>query len=732
MQCSAVELTRACLSIPHPLLSALAKSHHSVLHVDSAGEYGSHLSTLQLSAFRTFLEAHKDGPEVAQEKQHPTEEQLSDWRTIAADSSRTLEYEPVQLRRTFFDASFEDFSEAPPAPAPVVEAPSATVEASEASSTIECESSAPALPAPSRPASVPATLQSESRRFSIDVTPHLLFSRSPLIELLVSAGIHNYVEFKAVDHAYFAHNVASAPASSAAASTIEQPNLQPLPLSKSAIFQTSALSMLDKRLLMKFMHLIMGDDYHQDKEAASKQTSELSELTAKSSSFMAFLKAQKLSPLLIQLVLHSVAQLPHSLQQSSSFASSDSTLSATEGVARLKAYLASVGRYGPGAFLYPNYGVSELPQSFARLCAVHKGIFILRFQPEAIVYEGQGEQRQYRGVITSGGQFVTSDALVSESEYLPASVASSSPFDLISRCTLFLDGALVSTSSSFPLPNSSCFSLSPASAEETPVYGLQLGWEAGVAPRGRVVVHLWTTSRSAEEAQRNKQRLLSFVHSFTRPFTSTTGSQPRLLGLAQYTQHLPVPSSPIVLPPVPQSEAEIAQARERREREQHQEREKGRKRREAQGGTADEPLADDTPAASSAAPSEPSADASAAAEAQDPPAPYAAPLPHSVLRSAAPSASLAYGLDGCIQDAEALLALLLPGRSLTELTRADKTEEEQDKDLELLQQLEGDKTKEKEQEEAQEATAGRTDGAEPAAEPTTMLESNVMTEDGAE
>ena len=43
-----------------------------------------------------------------------------------------------------------------------------------------------------------ASILSQSKRFSLDLIPHLLFARGSMVELLIKSNISRYTEFKAV------------------------------------------------------------------------------------------------------------------------------------------------------------------------------------------------------------------------------------------------------------------------------------------------------------------------------------------------------------------------------------------------------------------------------------------------------------------------------------------------------------------------------------------------------
>lgn len=61
---------------------------------------------------------------------------------------------------------------------------------------------------------------------------------------------------------------------------------------------------------------------------------------------------------------------------------------APETIERLRLYGNSVARYGKSPYIYPLYGLGELPQGFARLSAIYGGTYMLNTSVEEIMYEG--------------------------------------------------------------------------------------------------------------------------------------------------------------------------------------------------------------------------------------------------------------------------------------------------------------------------------------------------------
>lgn len=61
---------------------------------------------------------------------------------------------------------------------------------------------------------------------------------------------------------------------------------------------------------------------------------------------------------------------------------------APEAIQRIRLYGNSVARYGKSPYIYPLYGLGELPQGFARLSAIYGGTYMLNTNVDEILYEG--------------------------------------------------------------------------------------------------------------------------------------------------------------------------------------------------------------------------------------------------------------------------------------------------------------------------------------------------------
>merc|ERR1712184_144704 len=79
-----------------------------------------------------------------------------------------------------------------------------------------------------------------------------------------------------------------------------------------------------------------------------------------------------------------------------------------ETVKRIKLYSDSLARYGKSPYLYPLYGLGELPQGFARLSAIYGGTYMLHKPIEKV--EAQGDLIH----VTSEGETVKAKQVIGD------------------------------------------------------------------------------------------------------------------------------------------------------------------------------------------------------------------------------------------------------------------------------------------------------------------------------
>ena len=83
---------------------------------------------------------------------------------------------------------------------------------------------------------------------------------------------------------------------------------------------------------------------------------------------------------------------------------------------RIVLYTSSMARYGKSPYIYPLYGLGELPQAFARLSAIYGGTYMLDKPVDEIVTDADGK---FVGV-RSGNETVKAKGVVGDPSYFGA------------------------------------------------------------------------------------------------------------------------------------------------------------------------------------------------------------------------------------------------------------------------------------------------------------------------
>uniref|UniRef100_A0AAQ6IFH6 Rab proteins geranylgeranyltransferase component A n=1 Tax=Anabas testudineus TaxID=64144 RepID=A0AAQ6IFH6_ANATE len=183
-----------------------------------------------------------------------------------------------------------------------------------------------------------AHLVKEGRRFNIDLVSKLMYSRGSLVDLLIKSNVSRYAEFKNVSRVL----------------TYRHGNIEQVPCSRADVFASRQLSVVEKRKLMRFL------------TSCVEETEQHRALR--------FLRDQKLGENLEHFLLHSIAMVTEDAPTE-------------DGLAATRHFLRSLGRYGNTPFLFPVYGLGEIPQCFCRMCAVFGGIYCLRHSVHCLLVD---------------------------------------------------------------------------------------------------------------------------------------------------------------------------------------------------------------------------------------------------------------------------------------------------------------------------------------------------------
>eukprot|EP00898_Chlorokybus_atmophyticus_P002211 jgi/Chlat1/2991/Chrsp2S04714 len=494
------------------LAGAAAKAGKSVLHLDHAESYGSAWGAMPLEAFQHWVSEGGKGvaPSGARapllaalsatgeghENGNPSQSLDEAMATAAAVDVAGLAAVPVGVGEDIY-TNFEVWQ-------PPVQPSTST------------------SPLPMNGASQPHAHPNlgPSRAYSIDLAgPKLALSAGASVDVLVRSGAHQYLEFKAVEgtHLWTANG------------------LQPVPASRADVFKDRSLSAVEKRHLMRFLKtsaqhaetVAASDASTRADTGASASTSE----PALQGSFSAYLTRHNLPASVQAFVLHAICMLE---QQGGG------DISAEDGLRKLGVYLQSIGRFGAeGAWLVPFYGLSEMPQAFCRVAAVHGALYVLRRQVDAILVDK--ESGACRGVLTSSGQLLHADTVIANETYLRGfstrAQTTLQATQRVSHCICIGDGSVTVGQSTilmvFPphsLPHNNSYAIRAS----------QLGEACAVCPPGKYIAHLSVRASDTDTSTSARDDLQPAVDALFETDGSTPeGSKPRLLWSAFYNQALP-------------------------------------------------------------------------------------------------------------------------------------------------------------------------------------------------
>jgi len=337
--------------------------------------------------------------------------------------------------------------------------------------------------------------------FNFDLTPRLVFCRGQCVDVLAESGVSRYLEFQTMDGTFYC------PSSNDNGGAIDT---LLVPQSKSQVFASGTLSMVEKRQLMRFLQFCLDYRSASNSVAAGEEgvewtnerlgaqnpgrsltrpqnKSEDSELrdkaiTSKGDPLSLFLQRDvRMSKKLTDIVLFAIAHQAYGTGRE---------LTVEDGMTRVGRYLGALGRFGSTPFLTPMYGSGEICQGFSRLCAVYGGICALGIKPLAIREDGiafTSVARQSLGdvqfppfvkakaaMVVSGSYFNESDALfpgyLDEVEVRAIALLSGSVFDQGFHRTFFVIPTMLSGFSA--------------------AHGIQLDHKARVVADQQYVLHL--------------------------------------------------------------------------------------------------------------------------------------------------------------------------------------------------------------------------------------------------
>ncbi|KAL8160903.1 hypothetical protein V2J09_012392 [Rumex salicifolius] len=225
-----------------------------------------------------------------------------------------------------------------------------------------------------------------SKEYNVDMIPKFMMANGKFVRALIHADVTKYLNFKAVDGS-FVYN---------------KSKIYKVPANDVEALKSPIMGLFEKRRARKFF--IYVQDY-EDSDPKSHEGLDLDKITARD-----LISKYGLEDDTVDFIGHALALYNHDdyLDQP-----------ARDFLKRMRLYADSLARFGGGSpYIYPQYGLGELPQAFARLSAVYGGTYMLNKPDCKVEFDENGKAIG----VSSQGETAKCKKVVCDPSYLPDKV----------------------------------------------------------------------------------------------------------------------------------------------------------------------------------------------------------------------------------------------------------------------------------------------------------------------
>ncbi|XP_014204714.1 rab GDP dissociation inhibitor beta [Copidosoma floridanum] len=242
------------------------------------------------------------------------------------------------------------------------------------------------------------------RDWNVDLIPKFLMANGLLVKLLIHTGVTRYLEFKCVEGSY----------------VYKSGKISKVPIDQQEALSSDLMGLFEKRRFKNFLEWVQNVQEDDPKTWAGFDPFK-NPMSALYSKFNLDKNTQDFTG-------HALA-----LYRNDEYIFQ----SAITTVRRIKLYSDSLARYGKSPYLYPMYGLGELPQGFARLSAIYGGTYMLDKPVDEIV-----KKDKIVVGVRSGNEIATCKQLFCDPSYVPDLVKK---VGQVIRCICLLDHPVPST-----------------------------------------------------------------------------------------------------------------------------------------------------------------------------------------------------------------------------------------------------------------------------------------------
>lgn len=212
--------------------------------------------------------------------------------------------------------------------------------------------------------------------WNIDLVPKLLMANGELTNILVSTDVTRYLEFRQIAGSYVQQGAGA------------RASVAKVPSTPAEALSSPLMGLFEKRRAKKFLEFVGAFD------AANPSTH--NGLNVNTQTMKEVYDKFGLETTTRDFIGHSMA-----LYQSDEYINAPGQ--AKETIERIRLYANSMARYGKSPYIYPLYGLGELPQGFARLSAIYGGTYMLNTSVDEILKDASGKVTGIKATMAERG-----------------------------------------------------------------------------------------------------------------------------------------------------------------------------------------------------------------------------------------------------------------------------------------------------------------------------------------
>jgi len=287
------------------------------------------------------------------------------------------------------------------------------------------------------------------RQYNIDLVPKFLMANGKLVNMLLHTDVTRYLEFKSIEGSYVQ----------------KDKSISKVPATEKEALSSNLMGLFEKKRFKDFLTFVTEYEIDNPKTHHSvtpdMPTNQM-------------MHKYKLDDGTMDIIGHALALYVDETWHKEP---------AKNTIERVALYVESLRSYGKSPYLYPVYGLGDLPQSFARLSAIYGGTYMLSTPIAGLSFDESG---RVNGV-KSGDKVVKCKLVIGDPSYFPDRVQKVGE---VVRCIAILDHPVDGTDKSESLQI-----IIPQNQvkRKNDIYVSVVSFAHNVAPKGKYLAIVSTT-----------------------------------------------------------------------------------------------------------------------------------------------------------------------------------------------------------------------------------------------